>query len=88
MKKEKNAYITPLLTVVEFKAERGYSASDPIQEWTGWSIQQEVMMINEMGERVSSEAGDLDASYFGDAGNISWGANDWGDGVTPTGGWF
>jgi len=27
MKKEKNTYITPLLTVVEFKAERGFAVS-------------------------------------------------------------
>lgn len=27
MKKEKNTYITPLLTVVEFKTERGYALS-------------------------------------------------------------
>jgi hypothetical protein len=28
MKKEKNAYITPLLTVVEFRTERGYASSE------------------------------------------------------------
>ena len=27
MKKEKNTYIPPILTVVEFKTERGYAAS-------------------------------------------------------------
>jgi len=27
MKKEKNAYITPLLTVVEFRTEKGYAYS-------------------------------------------------------------
>ena len=30
MKKEKNTYIPPVLTVVEFKTERGYAASATI----------------------------------------------------------
>ena len=32
MKKEKNMYITPLLTVVEFRTERGYATSSPVPE--------------------------------------------------------
>lgn len=40
MKKEKNAYITPLLTVVEFKAERGYLASQAAEQ-INWMIEME-----------------------------------------------
>lgn len=32
MKKEKNTYITPLLTVVEFKTEKGYAMSGVVPE--------------------------------------------------------
>jgi hypothetical protein len=85
MKKEKNRYITPLLTVVEFKAERGYSASDPIKEWTGWSIDQEIyMMVDGNAQNVD---GDFAASSFGDQGTVSGiGQGNWLS--TGENGWF
>lgn len=74
MKKEKNRYITPLLTVVEFKAERGYSASDPIQKWTGFSINQEILMVTEGDERINSDNGEFVASTFGEGSAITGGS--------------
>lgn len=84
MKKEKNRYITPLLTVVEFKAERGYSASDPIKEWTGWSIDQEIyMMVDGNAQNVDV---DFEATSLGDQGTVSGiGQGSW---LANENGWF
>lgn len=91
MKKEKNTYITPLLTVVEFKTERGYAASVDVHEWRGWAasvderIGQQVMMMNEDGVRKDNDAGDLTASNFSDGGYFGEGSG-WNSDMNGT--WF
>lgn len=83
--KNKEKYITPLLTVVEFVAERGFAASEVANVWNGWGIEQEVqMMLNDGSRAADNGSGNLDAAHFTDGGSISttgWTANE-------TGGWF
>lgn len=84
---KKKKYVAPALTIVAFSTERGYaiSASEATQ-WTGWRIQQELVMINAMGDRVTSEnGGDLTASTFTSGGTIDNGGGWLTDGES---GWF
>lgn len=81
MKKQK--YEAPVLTVVEFKTERGFADSNPIKEWTGWSIEQELYLVNGAGN-MQNVTGDMTASTFTSGGNITGG----GWATSEEGGWF
>lgn len=61
MEKEKNTYIPPILTVVEFKTERGYADSV-----TRWDPVQQINMF------VAAEA-DMTAGNDGSDGNMAAG---------------
>lgn len=62
MEKEKNTYIPPILTVVEFKTERGYAASADVV----WNAAQEINMF------VAAES-DMTAGNDGSDGNMAAG---------------
>ena len=63
MKKEKNTYITPLLTVVEFKTERGYADS----EFTWQTPAQQINMF------IMTESGMITEQNDGSDGNLAAG---------------
>lgn len=64
MKKEKNTYITPLLTVVEFKTERGYA--DSAFTWQTPAQQINMFIMTESGMITEQNDGDgnLVAGYM------------------------
>jgi hypothetical protein len=65
MKKEKNTYITPLLTVVEFKTERGYA--DSAFTWQTPAQQINMFIMTESGmitEQNDGSDGNLAAGYM------------------------
>lgn len=65
MKKEKNTYITPILTVVEFKTERGYAYSfgGNVDE-VGNHIQDQLMFfVNE--SQISTGDATLENGFVG-----------------------
>lgn len=64
MKKEKNTYITPLLTVVEFKTERGYADS---AEFTWQTPAQQINMF------IMTESGMITEQNDGSDGNLAAG---------------
>lgn len=90
MKKEKNTYITPILTVVEFKAERGFAVSanvfDPgmqaaqaINDFIDEERSIQVAQQNGFGEAVGGQMlGNEDHSNAG--GSSAW--------QYSNGGWF
>ena len=66
MKKEKNTYITPLLTVVEFKTERGYAQSENL-------VMNASMRINEfVDQEMEIQLADVDSRGHNEvlAGNL------------------
>lgn len=88
MKKEKNTYITPLLTVVEFKTERGYAASDSgllvenasmrISEFVDEQMAIQVAQANENGEAVGAQMyGNEDYSNVGGSSNWQYSNGGW-----------
>ena len=89
MKKEKNTYITPLLTVVEFKTERGYAASDSgllvenasmrINEFVDEQMVKHVAQANENGEAVGAQMYENE-DYSNVGGSSNW--------QYSNGGWF
>lgn len=89
MKKEKNTYITPLLTVVEFKTERGYAASDSgllvenasmrINEFVDEQMAKQVAQANENGEAVGAQMYENE-DYSNVGGSSNW--------QYSNGGWF
>lgn len=82
MKKEKNTYITPLLTVVEFKTERGYAASDSEFTWQTPAQQINMFIMTESGmitDQNDGSDGNLAAGYLegkedhsNDGGSSNW----------------
>lgn len=64
IERQKNAYITPLLTVVEFRTERGYAES---YTWTTPAEQINMLVAMEAETIVENDGsdGNLAASYFG-----------------------
>lgn len=91
MKKEKNRYITPLLTVVEFKAERGYGASgEPGLRGTAQQLQMmtESMIYTEVTASDLSSNNRLVAGYLDDGGSSNSSASDWAGSAIGTGSWF
>lgn len=88
MKKEKNTYITPLLTVVEFKTERGYADSgdnliinsqQAIQGFIDQQVAEQQMGIVDDGRVVAAQMGGNDDHTNAGSGS-SWQYAD--------GGWF
>lgn len=87
MKKEKNTYITPLLTVVEFKTERGYAASGLLVENASMRINEfvdeqmaiQVAQANENGEAVGADMY-RNEDYSNVGGSSNW--------QYSNGGWF
>lgn len=86
MKKEKNTYITPLLTVVEFKTERGYAASENlvmnasmcIDEFVDEQMAIHVAQANENGEAVGAQMyGNEDYSNPGGSSNWQYSNGGW-----------
>ncbi len=85
MKKEKNTYITPILTVVEFKTERGYAqsglvmnASMRINEFVDEQMAIQVAQANENGEAVSAQMyGNEDYSNPGGSSNWQYSNGGW-----------
>ena len=85
MKKEKNTYITPLLTVVEFKTERGYAQSDlvmnasmRIDEFVDEQMAIQVAQANENGEAVGAQMyGNEDYSNPGGSSNWQYSNGGW-----------
>lgn len=87
MEKEKNTYIPPILTVVEFKTERGYAESglvmNTVQRINEFADQEMAIKMaqesNLTGEAVGGEMfGNVDQSNPG-------GSSDW---QYSNGGWF
>lgn len=86
MEKEKNTYIPPILTVVEFKTERGYAASADVV----WNAAQEInMFVAAESDMTTGNDGDgnMAAGYLGvqedhsgDGGSSNWSYSN--------GGWF
>lgn len=67
MEKVKKAYIAPLLTVVEFRAERGYEGSAAIT-WETPAQQINMFIMTESGmmtEQNDGTDGNLAAGYLG-----------------------
>ena len=85
MKKEKNTYITPILTVVEFKTERGYAqsglvmnASMRINEFVDEQMAIQVAQANENGEAVGAQMyGNEDYSNPGGSSNWQYSNGGW-----------
>ena len=85
MKKEKNTYITPLLTVVEFKTERGYAQSGlhmnaamRINEFVDEQMAIQVAQANENGEAVGAQMyGNEDYSNPGGSSNWQYSNGGW-----------
>lgn len=86
MKKEKNAYIPPVLTVVEFKTERGYAdsglvmnAAQNINDFVDQEMQIRVAQSNSNGEAVGGQMyGNVDMTNPGASSNWQY----------ENGGWF
>ncbi len=79
MEKEKNTYMPPILTVVEFKTERGYAASGDAV----WNAAQQINMFvaaeSDMVGQNDGSDGNMAAGYLGgnedhssDGGGSSW----------------
>ena len=86
MKKEKNTYITPILTVVEFKTERGYAQSENlvmnasmrIDEFVNEQMVKHVAQANENGEAVGAQMyGNEDYSNPGGSSNWQYSNGGW-----------
>ena len=86
MKKEKNTYITPLLTVVKFKTERGYAQSENlvmnasmrIDEFVDEQMAIHVAQANENGEAVGAQMyGNEDYSNPGGSSNWQYSNGGW-----------
>ncbi len=88
MEKVKKAYIAPLLTVVEFRTERGYEGSAAITwETPAQQINMFIMTESGMITEEHDENGNLAAGYMGGQEDHS------GDGSSSNwsyanGGWF
>ena len=88
MEKEKNTYIPPILTVVEFKTERGYATSalnpglqavQSINDFVDREMSIQMAQGNANGEAVGGQMyGNEDMSNVG-------GSSDW---QYSNGGWF
>lgn len=65
MEKLKKAYIAPLLTVVEFCAERGYDASALTWETPAQQINMFISAEMEMAGQNDGSDGNLAAGYMG-----------------------
>lgn len=88
MKKDKKTYITPLLTVVEFKTERGYAQSENenlvmnasmrINEFVDEQMAIQVADANENGEAVGAQMyGNEDYSNVGGSSNWQYSNGGW-----------
>lgn len=83
MKKEKNAYITPLLTVVEFRTERGYASSEgnlvinSSQAIQGFIDREVALEEHQMGE-VREGGGVLAGEMLGNEDHTNAGTGSWG----------
>ena len=82
MKKEKNTYITPLLTVVEFKAERGYAYSFANVTEAGQQVELQLQGYLDMAH---SEAGVINDRNSFVGGYMNGAAEDNSDPVSGTG---
>ena len=65
MEKVKKAYIAPLLTVVEFRAERGYLGSTTFEAAQQINMYVDQFMLDEGSMNDGSEDGYLAAGYLG-----------------------
>jgi hypothetical protein len=78
MEKEKNTYIPPILTVVEFKTERGYADSvtrwDPVQQINMFVAAEADMTAGNDGSDGNMAAGYLGGTedHSGDGGSSNW----------------
>ena len=84
MEKVKKAYIAPLLTVVEFRTERGYegslimNASMRINEVVDQEMAIHVAQANENGEAVGAQMyGNEDYSNVGGSSNWQYSNGGW-----------
>lgn len=65
IERQKNAYITPLLTVVEFRTERGYAESSYTWTTPAEQINMFVSAELEMVDQNDGTDGNLAAGYLG-----------------------
>lgn len=78
MEKEKNTYMPPILTVVEFKTERGYADSvtrwDPVQQINMFVAAEADMTAGNDGSDGNMAAGYLGGQedHSGDGGSSNW----------------
>ncbi len=85
MKKEKNTYITPILTVVEFKTERGYAQSGYVMEAS--QAINDYLVFHESQILVANQEshGEVVASDFGANMDQATGGSSW---QYSNGSWF
>lgn len=86
MEKEKNTYIPPILTVVEFKTERGYAESSFSFQNTAQRIDMFVMTESGMVTEQNDGDGNLAAGYM--EGNQDYSNASSGSWQYSNGGWF
>lgn len=58
MKKNKQNYVAPGLTVVEFRVEKGYAVSGPLDKWSSSAQQIQMLVETEMGYMSESNDGE------------------------------
>ena len=83
MEKAKKAYIAPLLTVVEFKAERGYAQSGFVMEASQAINDYLVFQESQILVADQESHGEVVASGFG--ANVATGGSSW---QYSNGSWF